>query len=111
MGKEKMTFEQFCDPAFRRAQQVEVKSEAVWVAFVELNGIVNTAALARQYFDRSPGWLSQRINGNTVFGRKAEFRDDEYHQLAEAFRDIARRLEAHADEIDNAKIEVTDTMA
>lgn len=98
----KITFDQFCDPAFRRAQQVHVKSEATWVAFMELNGIINTAALARQYFNRSPAWLSQRVNGNTVFGHKAGFRENEYRQLSDAFRDIARRLIAHADEIDAA---------
>ena len=33
------------------------------------------------------------------------FKEDEYYQLAEAFRDIAKRLQAHADEIDAAKFE------
>lgn len=63
---------------------------------------INNAALARQYFKRSPSWLAQRVNGNTVFDKKAGFRPAEYNQLAEAFRDIARRLNAHADEIDAA---------
>lgn len=33
------------------------------------------------------------------------FKEEEYHQLAEAFRDIAKRLQAHADEIDSAAFE------
>lgn len=78
------------------------KRGATNVAFSELEGLINNAALARQYFKRSPAWLTQRINGNTVFNKKAGFRPDEYRQLADAFRDIARRLEAHADEIDAA---------
>ncbi|MDE7396421.1 MAG: DUF5053 domain-containing protein [Muribaculum sp.] len=98
----KITFEQLCDPEFRRTKHLESKSGAVFVAFLELNGLINNSALARQYFDRSPAWLLQRINGNTVFNKKAGFRPDEYHQLADAFRDIARRLEKHADEIDAA---------
>ncbi|MDE5643584.1 MAG: DUF5053 domain-containing protein [Muribaculaceae bacterium] len=101
----KPTFEQMCDPQWRRQQQISVKSEAQWVAFMELNGLINTAALSREYFKRSAGWLSQRINGSKVFGKPAEFRPEEYHQLAEAFRDIARRLQQHADEIDAAKLE------
>lgn len=78
------------------------KRGAVNVAFSELEGLINNAALARQYFKRSPSWLTQRINGNIVFDKKAGFRPAEYQQLAEAFRDIARRLNAHADEIDAA---------
>lgn len=31
------------------------------------------------------------------------YKEEEYHMLAEAFRDIAKRLQAHADEIDAAK--------
>lgn len=102
MAEKKPTFEQMCDPAFRRAQNITIKSGAVFVAFTELEGLINNAALARQYFRRSPAWLAQRINGNTVFDKKAGFRPDEYRQLADAFRDIARRLSTHADEIDAA---------
>ena len=100
-----------CDPAFRRAQQVKVKSEAMWVAFLELKGIINNSGLAREYFKRSPSWLIQRVNGNIVFGQHAKFSEAEYHQLAEAFRDIARRLNAHADEIDSAALEETEWYA
>lgn len=105
MEKEKITFEQINDPSWRRAQQIKIKSEATWVAFMELRALLNTSGLAREYFKRSPGWLLQRINGNIVLGKKAEFRPEEYHQLAESFRDLAKRLEAHADEIDAAELE------
>lgn len=96
------TFEQLCDPAYRRAEMIEDKSGATWVAFLELRGIIKPAGIAKEYFRRSPAWITQRINGNIVFGEKAQFKESEYHKLAEAFRDIARRLEAHANEIDNA---------
>lgn len=85
-----------------RQECLKDKEGATNVAFSELEGLINTSALARQYFKRSPSWLSQRINGNMVLNKKAGFRPEEYHQLAEAFRHIARRLEAHADEIDAA---------
>ena len=101
-ANEKPAFDQMCDPAYRRAQNITIKSGAVFVAFNELGNLINNAALSRQYFGRSPSWLTQRINGNMVFNKKAGFRPDEYHQLAEAFRNIAARLMTHADEIDNA---------
>ncbi len=85
-----------------RADEIHDKQGATHVAFSELEGLINNSALARQYFNRSPAWLNQRINGNIVFNKKAGFRPDEYQQLADAFRDIARRLEAHAAEIEAA---------
>ena len=88
-----------------RARLLKNKVNATWLAFSELDGIINTAALGREYFKRSPAWMTQRINGNTVFWKTARFRETEYHQLAEAFRDIAKRLIAHADEIDAAAMD------
>lgn len=88
-----------------RSQDLCDKRGATNVAFTELEGLINNSALARQYFKRSPAWLTQRINGNIVFSKKAGFRPDEYRQLVDAFRDIARRLEAHADEIEHAAMD------
>ncbi len=89
----------------RRKDCLSDKSGAVEVAFSELEGLINKTQLANQYFGKSQGWLSQKLNGCTLHNRKQEFNEKEYHQLAEAFRHIARRLEAHADEIDAAPIE------
>ncbi len=102
MADKKITFEELCDPEIRRAQHVTIKSGAVWVAFLELKGLLNKSQLARQYFHKTHAWLSQKLNSNMVLNRQKGFTQEEYHQLAEAFRDIARRLEAHADEIDAA---------
>lgn len=103
--KEKITFGQFCDPAFRRAEQMKVKSEALWVAFLELDGLINISRLARRYFHKSQSWLSQKLHGHSVCDRKRSFTEDEYRQLAESFRDIARRLNEYADAIDAAEME------
>ena len=86
-----------------RQEIIQNKSGAVWNAFSELEGLINKTQLATQYFNRTHGWLSQKLHGSTVLNRQKGFTEAEYHQLAEAFRHIARRLEAHADEIDAAK--------
>lgn len=88
-----------------RKEIVSTKTGAVWSAFTELEDIINKTQLAKQYFEKSQSWFSQRINGCTVKNQARAFKEDEYHQLAEAFRDIAKRLQAHADEIDAAKFE------
>lgn len=102
MDNKKPTFEQLCDPIYRREQLVTEKSGAVFVAFNELDSLINKTKLANQYFNKTHAWLSQKLHGCTVLNRQKAFTDAEYHQLAEAFRDIARRLNAHADEIDRA---------
>lgn len=89
----------------RRRKCIEYKSDATFTAFSELEDIINKSQLARQYFGRSQSWFSQRLHGCTVLKKSVAFKAEEYHKLAEAFRDIARRLQAHADEIDAAKDE------
>lgn len=105
MGKEKITYEQFCDPSFRRAEQMKVKSEAVWVSFLELGGLLNVSKFAREYFHKSQSWFAQKLNGYSVCHKEKSFTGDEYKQISDSFRDIARRLNEYADAIDSAKIE------
>lgn len=89
----------------RRKKCIEYKPDATVTAFSELDDIINKSQLARQYFGRSQSWFSQRLNGCTVLKRSMSFKEEEYQKLAEAFRDIAKRLLAHADEIDAAKLD------
>lgn len=85
-----------------RSEVIKEKSGAVWNAFVELEGLLNKSQLASQYFGRSQSWLAQKLNGCTCHNKKQRFSEVEYKRLAEAFRHIAMRLNAHADEIDTA---------
>lgn len=89
----------------RRKKCIEYKPDATATAFSELEDIINKSQIAKQYFEKSPGWFSQRVNGCLVLNKAMTFKEAEFHQLAEAFRDIAKRLMAHADEIDDAKFE------
>lgn len=89
----------------RRKKCIEYKPDATVTAFSELEDIINKSQLAKQYFNKSQSWFSQRIHGCTVMNKAMSFKEEEYHKLAEAFRDIAKRLQAHADEIDNAEFE------
>ena len=89
----------------QRKKCIEFKPDATVTAFSELEDIINKSQIAKQYFEKSQSWFSQRLNGCTVLKKSVAFKEEEFHQLAEAFRDIAKRLEVHADEIDNAKYE------
>lgn len=89
----------------RRKKCIEYKPDATTTAFSELEDIINKTQLAKQYFGKSQSWFSQRLNGCLVLKKSAAFKEEEYHRIAEAFRDIAKRLQAHADEIDAARYE------
>lgn len=104
MSSDKITLEQFNDPAFIRSEQMKVKSEATWVAFLELDGIINKSKLAEKYFHRSQSWFSQKLNGNAVNNKDAAFTEDDYKKLTASFRDIAKNLNNFADAIDKAEM-------
>ena len=89
----------------RRKKCIKYKSDATVTAFSELEDIINKSQLAKQYFGKSPSWFSQRVHGCTVLKKSMAFKDSEFRKLADAFRDIAKRLQAHADEIDAAEFE------
>lgn len=102
MNEKKITFDEFCDPSFRRAEQMKRKSEAVWVAFLELDGLINISRLAKTYFNKSHGWFAQKLYGHSVCNKKRSFTAEEYKQLSDSFRKIAARLNEYADAIDAA---------
>lgn len=56
----------------------------------EVLEIVNLSYIAKKYFGRTQSWLSQRINGCTVNGKKATFTENEIKTLNLALDDIAQ---------------------
>ena len=86
-----------------RAFLSETKDGAIWLAMVDINDLVNYSAIARQYFNKSSNWLLQRLHGNVVNGKPATFKPHEARLLSDALRDMATRLTAAADHIDNAE--------
>lgn len=103
MENKKISYENFCSAAFRRAEQMTVKSEAVWAIFQDLGGLINISKLARQYFKKSQSWFAQKLYGNVVDGKERAFTAEEYKQITAALRDIAQRLNDYADALDNAE--------
>lgn len=83
-----------------RKMVVEYRTGAISNAFVELDGIINDAALARDYFDKSPEWFAQKLKDTHLCRNATAFDSSEARHLADAFRDIARRLTGLAAEID-----------
>lgn len=55
--------------------------------------------ISSEYFGFSRGWIYQRLNGYDGNGNKCEFTDEQKEILRHALRDIARKINAVADEI------------
>lgn len=105
MINNKPTLEQFKDPQFRREMMMKDKQLATWLTFTELGGLINSAKFSEIYFERTPAWFKQKLNGNIVNGKKARFNAEEYDKVAASLRDLAKRLSDYADAIDAASID------
>ena len=53
---------------------------------------VSLSYIAKTYFGKSRGWLMQKVNGNTVNGKKATFTPAESRQMREALQDLSQKL-------------------
>ncbi len=53
---------------------------------------ISLSYIAKTYFGKSRGWLMQKVNGNTVNGKKAAFTASESRQMREALQDLSQKL-------------------
>ena len=61
--------------------------------------MINLSYIAEHYFHRSRGWLSQKLNGSVMNGKPVTFTKEEISILADALRDISKKLEDVANNI------------
>ena len=62
----------------------------------EVPEAISFSYIAKKYFGKSRGWLMQKVNGNTVNGKRAAFTDAERKQFREALQDISKKLSTAA---------------
>ncbi len=58
----------------------------------EITQFVSMSYIAKNYFNKTKSWLSQRINGNEVNGKPAQFTPEEIDILNGAISDLSRKL-------------------
>lgn len=73
------------------AKQIKVRQQLEAVL-----PFISVSKFAQEYFGKSASWLHQRINGNAVHGKAAEFTPAELQTLANALKDVAVKLECAA---------------
>lgn len=71
----------------------EVKEEIkIKEQLKEVSKMISLSYIAQNYFNRTRTWLYQRINGNLVHGKPAQFTEQELDTLRFAIKDISNRL-------------------
>jgi len=58
----------------------------------EVADIISLSYIARHYFHKSKGWLSQRINQHEVNGKPATFTESEIQTFNRALKDISKKI-------------------
>lgn len=58
----------------------------------ELPEAISFSYIAKKYFGKSRNWLYQRINGNTVNGKKAHFTESEHQTFINALKDVSEMI-------------------
>lgn len=86
-----------------KTEMIKLKSDAVWLTFHELDGLLNISKVARLYFNRSHSWFAQKLHGYNVCSKERSFTSEEYSKISTTLRDIARKLNNYADIIDIAE--------
>lgn len=72
-----------------KAKKLKIKEQ-----MREVSQIVSMSYIARNYFNKTKSWLSQRINELNVNGKPAKFTDKELEILNAAFQDISKKTGA-----------------
>lgn len=57
---------------------------------------ISVSYLAKTYFRKSPQWFYQKLNGNIVNGKPAQFTKDELEILHHALLDISQKINISA---------------
>lgn len=70
-----------------------IEALKVLVDLADVTEIVSISYIAKKYFNKSRAWLAQRINGNIVNGKPAQFSYDELKTLKTALEDISLKMQ------------------
>ena len=81
------------------AKAAKLRSEEVKEKLSPVMKVVNWSYVAETYFGKTKAWFSQKLNGKPAGKSIAFFKREELNILADALRDISRKLEDVANNI------------
>ena len=71
----------------REARELRVRQQ-----IEDLLPAISISYIAKEYFNKSKEWFYQRLNGNIVNGKPAEFTNEELKTLNYALKDLSKKL-------------------
>ena len=74
----------------------ETNTELLREKLKDVLPIVSVSYLAKNYFEKSPQWFYQRLHGNSVNGKPAQFTTAELKILHSALLDISSKISTSA---------------
>ena len=77
-----------------RQTLAEAKALKVKEQISQISDIISMTYIAKNYFNKSKSWMSQRINELDVNGKPVKFMPEEIDTLNFAFKDISEKLSA-----------------
>jgi len=72
----------------------DAKALRVKEQLLNISDIISMSYIAKNYFNKSKSWLSQRVNEFDVNGKPAKFTTEEISTLNFAFNDISKKIGA-----------------
>lgn len=72
--------------------RAEIEQLRVREQIEDICPMISLSYIAKTYFHKSRAWLSQRMNGSFVNGKRVDFTDEEKQTLAFALNDMGRKL-------------------
>ena len=70
----------------------DIKELKIKEQLSQISEIISMAYIAKNYFNKSKSWMSQRINELDVNGKPAKFSSEEVERLNFAIQDISSKL-------------------
>ena len=84
----------FIDSAKKQAEKSKKLCDEITIRLKleEILGVVSMSYIAREYFQKSKAWFSQKLNGNIKNGIISSFSEDELKILSFALEDISEKI-------------------
>ena len=73
-----------------KKEETKTKAPTIAEQLGEMKQALPLSYIARNYFKKSPSWLSQRINGTPVRGRVYTLNEEQKEIFHRALRDISQ---------------------
>jgi len=92
------------DYLYWRGQCIGDKGGALSTQITELNKILNISVFSKRFLKKPQKWFNEKLKESSLLHTKTEFTVEEYSQIVNGYRELARQFNQYADELEKAKM-------